>query len=446
MRTEWLPLLFAAGAAKRIGFGPLRENEYPAAKWMQAHTTAAAELVPASVQVDFTKGERCVLAHEGVTLRRAAQLAAADGCMAGDEETELYKRRCAVHHQPRAHCLETTTEAQRRFWHAHDNHAGSSSAGEAAARLASRGVGDLYLWGDATSVADAHHLLCELLRARWAVEEKDAGAFAADLRQKVGNATWAALRPHERLPFKSFKACQRTGRCLRVHAMRLFGVARFRGVAAVLDAANAIAPTAGARVAHVFNDGLMSWPKLVSAPRSPDPAGWGSGADQPEDAYVASVVSFLDAITRWRNALPDPARVLLAWRETYPQHFVTGDGSGLRRAAVGTPTLCAPNVTGGGYAALEAQIRAQSKSGVPVVEVFDLYKDRGDLHLGQRGHDVDCTTYCYAPHLVGPLFDRAASALLRPTRSERERLASAAAAEDAQLEAKERQRREANGK
>ena len=128
----------------------------------------------------------------------------------------------------------------------------SSSAGEAAARLASRGVGDLYLWGDATSVADAHHLFCELLRARWAVEEKDSGAFAADLRQKVGNATWAALRPHERLPFKSFKACQRTGRCLRVHAMRLFGVARFRGVAAVLDAANALAPTAGARVAHVY--------------------------------------------------------------------------------------------------------------------------------------------------------------------------------------------------
>jgi hypothetical protein len=125
---------------------------------------------------------------------------------------------------------------------------------------------------------------------------------------------------------------------------------------------------------------------------------------------------------------------------------VTGDGSGLRRAAIGTPTLCAPNVTGGGYAALEAQIRARSKSGVPVVEVFDLYKDRGDLHLGQRGHDVDCTTYCYAPHLVGPLFDRAATALLRPTRSERERLASAAAAEDAELAAKERQRREANGK
>ena len=140
MHKEWLPLLFAAGAAKRIGFGPLRENEYPAAKWMQAHTTAAAELVPASVQVDFTKGERCVLAHEGVTLRRAAQLAAADGCMEGDEATELFKRRCAVHHQPRAHCLETTTDAQRRFWHAHDNHAGSSSAGEAAARLASHAV------------------------------------------------------------------------------------------------------------------------------------------------------------------------------------------------------------------------------------------------------------------------------------------------------------------
>ena len=109
-----------------------------------------------------------------------------------------------------------------------------------------------------------------------------------------------------------------------MHAMRLFGVARFQGVAAVLDAANALAPTAGARVAHVFNDGLMSWPKLVSAARSPEfVAGLGSGADQPEDAYVASVVGFLDAITRWRNALPDPARVLLAWRETYPQHFVT---------------------------------------------------------------------------------------------------------------------------
>ena len=59
------------------------------------------------------------------------------------------------------------------------------------------------------------------------------------------------------------------------------------------------------------------------------------------------------------------------------------------------------------------------KSGVPVVEVFDLYKDRGDLHLGQRGHDVDCTTYCYAPHLVGPLFDRAASALLPSSRVHR---------------------------
>ena len=67
-------------------------------------------------------------------------------------------------------------------------------------------------------------------------------------------------------------------------------------------------------------------------------------------------------------------------------------------------------------------------------------------NLGQRGHDVDCTTYCYAPHLVGPLFDRAATALLRPTRSERERLASAAAKEDEELAAKERQRREANGK
>ena len=43
---------------------------------------------------------------------------------------------------------------------------------------------------------------------------------------------------------------------------------------------------------------------------------------------------------------------------------------------------------------------------MPVVEVFDLYKDRGDLHLGQRGHDVDCRT-------VGPpraAFDRAATA------------------------------------
>jgi hypothetical protein len=28
-------------------------------------------------------------------------------------------------------------------------------------------------------VADAHHLFCELLRARWAVEEKDADAVAA---------------------------------------------------------------------------------------------------------------------------------------------------------------------------------------------------------------------------------------------------------------------------
>ena len=282
--------------------------------------------------------------HEGRALRAGArgrharraytQLAAADGCMAGDEETELYKRRCAVHHQPRAHRLETTTDAQRRFWHAHDNHAGSrpprglrralcgnqpeatpSSVVSMAwrttltpARAAwpwRRGVGASL--GDATAVADAHHLFCELLRAHWAVEEKDSGAFADDLRQKVGNATWAALRRHERLPFKSFKACQRTGRCLRVHAMWLFGVARFRGVAAVLDAANALAPTAGARVAHVFNDGLMSWPKLVSAPRSPDSAGGGPAPTSPSTCHAARP-GFLDAITRWRNALPDPAR------------------------------------------------------------------------------------------------------------------------------------------
>ena len=130
------------------------------------------------MQVDFTKGERCVLAHEGVTLRRAAQLAAADGCMAGDEATELYKRRCAVHHQPRAHCLETTTDAQRRFWHAHDNHAGSSSAGEAAARLAKFYVEDGY-------VRDAP-------RRRLAITGKgDARKKRRERAERKRQATWA---------------------------------------------------------------------------------------------------------------------------------------------------------------------------------------------------------------------------------------------------------------
>ena len=59
--------------AERIrSSGPL-----PFDQWVEAclYDEAGAELVPASVQVDLTKGERCVLAHEGVTLRRAAQLA-----------------------------------------------------------------------------------------------------------------------------------------------------------------------------------------------------------------------------------------------------------------------------------------------------------------------------------------------------------------------------------
>jgi hypothetical protein len=420
MRKHGL-LLVAAVAAKKIGHGPLREDEYPAARWMSTHTAGASEeMVPMAARVAFTRGERCVLAHEGVTLRRAAELAKEDGCLAGDEATTLYRRRCAVHRQPHAHCLETTTDAQRRFWHAHDNHAGSSSAGEAMGRLASRGIGDLYLWGDAATMADAHHLFCELLRARWAVEEKDAGAFAAEL----ANGTVPTLQPYERLPFKSFKACQRTGRCLRVHAMRLFGVARFGGLTNVLDAALKSTPTADARVAHVLNDGLMSWPALISTVKSPDPAHDMNDAQAGADAYVRSVATLLDTITRWRRALPDPERVLLAWRETYPQHFVTGDGSGLARARLrrtvsglgAVPDLaCAPNVTGGGYAALERRIRERSKAGVPVVETFDLYKDRGDLHLGPRGgFEADCTSYCYAPHLVGPLFDRAAAALLRP--------------------------------
>ena len=240
-----------------------------------------------------------------------------------------------MHHQPRAHCLETTTESQRRFWHAHDNHAGSSSAGEGAARLrralwkstrfrnpppnrstfrADVTAENLILScgdADATAVADAHHLFCELLRAHWAVEEKDSGAFAADLRQKVGNATWAALRPHERLPFKSFKACQRTGRCLRVHAMRLFGVARFQGVAAVLARANALAPTAGARVAHVFNDGPWTWPKLGPRRGARTPHGGGPrrpALTSPAPARAAWARRDASAVAQRRP--PDRARVL----------------------------------------------------------------------------------------------------------------------------------------
>ena len=37
------------------------------------------------------------------------------------------------------------------------------------------------------------------------------------------------------------------------------------------------------------------------------------------------------------------------------------------------------------------------------------------LHLGLKAHDVlDCTHYCYAPHLVAPTYARVVDALLQP--------------------------------
>ena len=83
-----------------------------------------AELVPAAQRVDFTAGERCVLAKEGVTLRAAVAAARAEGCPLDDR---LSKRRCAVYAQMHAACLDTTTDAQRRFWHDRDHHSGSSA-------------------------------------------------------------------------------------------------------------------------------------------------------------------------------------------------------------------------------------------------------------------------------------------------------------------------------
>ena len=212
---------------------------------------------------------------------------------------DLARRRCAVHTQMHGACMDTSTDAQRRFWHDRDNHAGAS-AHVATARLAASGVRDWYLWGDSTTVADAHHLLCELVRGGFTVAELDASAHAAALRRALpAGANATGLHPWIRLPFKTIEACN--GVCVRVHAMRVFRVARLGApgtLEAYLTAAMAVAAP-DARVAHVFNEGLYSWP-----------------GEKAKD-YVHTIVDFLDGVDRWRRALPEPRRALVAWRETY---------------------------------------------------------------------------------------------------------------------------------
>ena len=109
-------------------------------------------------------------------------------------------------------------------------------------------------------------------------------------------------------------------------------------------------------------------------------------------------------------------RSSLSWSSVsarrYAQHFPTASGSGVYHER-NASNACVASVAGGGYADLERAAFEKSRAGVPRVATFDLYRGRGDLHRGRKEDGaLDCTHYCYAPHVVGPTFDRIATALL----------------------------------
>ena len=107
----------------------------------------------------------------------------------------------------------------------------------------------------------------------------------------------------------------------------------------------------------------------------------------------------------------------MAWRDTYAQHFSGPDGNGIFQLRDKTAsTACDVSVAAaGGFPPLEADVATRPGRKIPTVATFDLFKDRGDLHLGLKAHDVlDCTHYCYAPHLVAPTYARVVDALLQP--------------------------------
>ena len=179
-------------------------------------------MAPAASAISLTRGERCVLRQGDMSLREAAAVCADEV----DASSDLEKRRCAIHTQMHSACMDTNVSSQTVFWHGRSESGPHLSTGDSFARLAERGFSAVYFWGDSTAVADVHHLLCELLRAGFDVGERDAAAVGADLRRRIGDAPLEnATKLHHwiRLPFRTLEAC-RDGRCIELHAMRIFRV------------------------------------------------------------------------------------------------------------------------------------------------------------------------------------------------------------------------------
>ena len=137
--------------------------------------------------------------------------------------------------------------------------------------------------------------------------------------------------------------------------------------------ANARADGRRARHPHVFNDGLMSVAEARVRRRGAGPRRVGVRRGPARGRRcVASVVGFLDAITRWRNTgAPDPARVL-AWHEACSAAFRDRRrASGRRRAAIGTADPLRAERHGRRLRPSGHKFERSPKSGA-VVEVFDL--------------------------------------------------------------------------
>jgi len=177
-------------------------QDYGPSGWRAGAVTAGAEMAPVAAAVGLRPSERCVLRHAGLTLRAAVARARAEGCDAGEAEP-LAARRCLVHAQQHAACLDNTaTDAYARFWHDRDGH--RLSTGDSVARLADAGFADLYLWGDSATVGDVYFWSCELLRAGFAVDDRDAAEMEAALKDAV--AVNATLHHWIRLPLRSLEA------------------------------------------------------------------------------------------------------------------------------------------------------------------------------------------------------------------------------------------------
>jgi len=92
---------------------------------------------------------------------------------------------------------------------------------------------------------------------------------------------------------------------------------------------------------------------------------------------------------RPNNRTLQPKAIL---RESFPQHFVTLDGSGLYPAAI-PANHCLTHVEFNNKSMFfnHALRKSAEKYKVPLHKVWHFYNDRGDLHRYR-----DCTHYCWS--------------------------------------------------